>query len=82
MIAGDGEYDGAGLSLVLVARRTGQPSMANLHDRQPIILDPAAYDAWLDPATPASAAKDLLRARSRWPTAIQQSRSAGEFEQE
>ncbi|WP_353843110.1 SOS response-associated peptidase family protein [Mesorhizobium sp.] len=56
--------------------------MANLHDRQPIILDPAAYDAWLDPATPASAAKDLLRARSRWPTAIQQSRSAGEFEQE
>ncbi|RWE84152.1 MAG: hypothetical protein EOS49_21790 [Mesorhizobium sp.] len=35
--------------------------MANLHDRQPIILDPAAYDAWLDPATPASAAKDLLR---------------------
>ncbi|PAP91518.1 hypothetical protein CIT31_30080 [Mesorhizobium wenxiniae] len=35
--------------------------MVNLHDRQPIILDPAAYDAWLDAATPTSAAKDLLR---------------------
>jgi hypothetical protein len=29
-------------------------------DRQPIILDQAAYDAWLDPATPAKAAKELL----------------------
>jgi putative SOS response-associated peptidase YedK len=30
--------------------------MAQLHSRQPIILDPAFYDAWLDPATP----QDLL----------------------
>jgi putative SOS response-associated peptidase YedK len=34
--------------------------MNKLHDRQPIILDPAAYEAWLDPATPAKTAKDLL----------------------
>ena len=26
--------------------------MRQLHDRQPAILDPAVYDAWLDPATP------------------------------
>jgi putative SOS response-associated peptidase YedK len=26
----------------------------------PVILDPAVYDAWLDPATPASDAKSLL----------------------
>jgi putative SOS response-associated peptidase YedK len=38
-----------------------QTPMSNLHDRQPIILDPAAYDAWLDPATPIADAKDLLR---------------------
>jgi putative SOS response-associated peptidase YedK len=35
--------------------------MSNLHDRQPIILDPAVYDAWLDPETPVSKAKELLR---------------------
>src|SRR5262245_51076476 len=27
--------------------------MRQLHDRQPIILEEAAYDDWLDPATPA-----------------------------
>src|SRR6476660_4324993 len=31
--------------------------MNKLHDRQPIILNPAAYDAWLDPVTPATEAK-------------------------
>ncbi|MCT2580959.1 SOS response-associated peptidase [Mesorhizobium sp. P16.1] len=34
--------------------------MSNLHDRQPVILDATAYDAWLDPATPVSEAKALL----------------------
>ncbi len=28
------------------------PTMAQLHTRQPVILDPAFYDTWLDPATP------------------------------
>ncbi|MCI5076807.1 SOS response-associated peptidase [Oricola sp.] len=31
-----------------------------LHDRMPIILDPDAYDAWLDPENPADEAKALL----------------------
>jgi putative SOS response-associated peptidase YedK len=34
--------------------------MKRLHDRQPIILDPTVYDAWLDPATPVPKAKELL----------------------
>ena len=33
--------------------------MAALHDRMPVILDPADYDAWLDPGGPRGA--DLLR---------------------
>jgi putative SOS response-associated peptidase YedK len=31
-----------------------------LHDRMPVILDPAVYDDWLDPATTAANAKALL----------------------
>jgi putative SOS response-associated peptidase YedK len=37
-----------------------QEPMKRLHDRQPIILDPTVYDAWLDPATPVPKAKELL----------------------
>lgn len=31
-----------------------------LHSRMPVILDPSAYDAWLDPETPVPGAKALL----------------------
>jgi putative SOS response-associated peptidase YedK len=34
--------------------------MRQLHDRQPVILDPSAYDAWLDPATAPDSLKPLL----------------------
>jgi putative SOS response-associated peptidase YedK len=38
--------------------------MKQIHDRQPVILDPAAYDAWLDPETPAADAKAMLLAHN------------------
>jgi putative SOS response-associated peptidase YedK len=41
----------------------GEP-MQQLHDRQPVILPEAAYDAWLDPQTPAADAKALLTVRN------------------
>ncbi|WP_281034085.1 SOS response-associated peptidase family protein [Mesorhizobium sp. M5C.F.Cr.IN.023.01.1.1] len=34
--------------------------MVSLHDRQPVILAPEVYDAWLDPRTPGGEAKALL----------------------
>ena len=34
--------------------------VTQIHDRMPVILDPAVYDAWLDPATPAGEARNLL----------------------
>jgi putative SOS response-associated peptidase YedK len=34
--------------------------MRQIHDRQPVILDPSVYDAWLDPETPAADVKSLL----------------------
>lgn len=33
-----------------------------IHDRQPIILDPAVYDTWLSPKTPTAELKPVLRA--------------------
>lgn len=32
-----------------------------VYDRMPVILDPADYESWLDPVTPAEAAQKLLR---------------------
>lgn len=40
-----------------------QPSAApvnQIHDRQPLMLDPAYYDSWLDPTMPAGDLKDIL----------------------
>ena len=35
-------------------------AVAPLHDRMPVVLPPAAWDAWLDPETPTSGALALL----------------------
>lgn len=35
--------------------------VARIHDRMPVILPAQAYDAWLDPATPAEALHGLLK---------------------
>lgn len=39
------------------------PSVApisQIHDRMPVILDPAVFDSWLDPATPTATLKGIL----------------------
>lgn len=46
-------------SCTIVTMPAGEP-MSKLHDRQPVILDPEVYDAWLDPETPPGDAKQLL----------------------
>lgn len=38
-------------SCTIITMPAAEP-MRQLHDRQPAILDPTVYDAWLDPATP------------------------------
>jgi putative SOS response-associated peptidase YedK len=40
-------------SCTIITEPAGR-TMQQLHDRQPVILDPACYDAWLNPETPAS----------------------------
>ena len=45
---------------------TGPPNelVEPIHDRMPIVLDPSAYAAWLDPAIDAAAARSLLHVPS------------------
>jgi putative SOS response-associated peptidase YedK len=46
-------------SCTIMTMPAGEP-MQQIHDRQPVILNPEVYDAWLDPGTPAAEAKSLL----------------------
>ena len=46
-------------SCTIVTMPAAEP-MTQLHDRQPAILAPDAYNAWLDPSTPAGDVKPLL----------------------
>jgi putative SOS response-associated peptidase YedK len=43
-------------SCTIITMPAGEP-ITQLHDRQPAILAPQAYDAWLDPQTPATDAR-------------------------
>jgi putative SOS response-associated peptidase YedK len=44
-----------------VVTTAANPLMMPIHDRMPVILDPSAYGAWLDPATPTATASALVR---------------------
>lgn len=46
-------------SCTIITMPAAEP-MCQLHNRQPAILDPAAYKAWLDPTTSGARAKELL----------------------
>jgi putative SOS response-associated peptidase YedK len=42
--------DAAPLDTFTIVTTAAAPEIADLHDRMPVILDPADYDLWLDPA--------------------------------
>ncbi|WP_309084139.1 SOS response-associated peptidase [Chelativorans sp.] len=50
-------------SCTIITMAAAEP-ISQLHDRQPAILDPAAYDEWLDPSTPGETLKPLLFERN------------------
>jgi len=43
-----------------IVTTTATPRLSDLHDRMPVILDPALEARWLDPTTPPAAALALL----------------------
>ncbi|RUX80654.1 SOS response-associated peptidase, partial [Mesorhizobium sp. M2A.F.Ca.ET.040.01.1.1] len=52
--------DKLGITSCTILTAPAQDPMVSLHDRQPVILAPEVYDAWLDPRTPGGEAKALL----------------------
>jgi putative SOS response-associated peptidase YedK len=52
-----------GVPLQTFAILTTRPNatVAPLHDRMPLVLEPTDWDAWLDPATPLDRLRPLLR---------------------
>jgi putative SOS response-associated peptidase YedK len=49
------------LETATIITTTANAVLKPLHDRMPVILDPADYALWLDPDAPAEAAESLLR---------------------
>lgn len=52
--------DGDRLRTCTIITRPANAAIAELHDRMPVILDPDAEAAWLDPTTPPEALHELL----------------------
>ncbi|AEE46959.1 SOS response-associated peptidase [Cellulomonas fimi] len=50
------------LVTVTVITRPASQELEHIHDRQPLMLRPDAWDAWLDPSTGADEARRLLEA--------------------
>ncbi|NYZ12338.1 SOS response-associated peptidase [Azospirillum sp. RWY-5-1] len=49
------------LETVTIVTTTANATLFPLHDRMPVIVDEADWDAWLNPETPASVAETLIR---------------------
>lgn len=54
--------DKLGVTSCTIVTMPAGDTMKTLHDRQPVILDPAAYREWLDVGTAPARAKELLQA--------------------
>jgi putative SOS response-associated peptidase YedK len=52
--------DALGVTSCTIITMPAADPMTPIHDRQPAILAPYAYDAWLDPDTPTAEVKPLL----------------------
>jgi putative SOS response-associated peptidase YedK len=53
--------DGATLRTCTILTTAANTAIASLHDRMPVILEPTAERAWLDPCTPQQHLYELLR---------------------
>ena len=52
---------GEPLESFTIITTAASPGLADIHDRQPAIIDPDRFDDWLDPMSPAPRLLDLVR---------------------
>src|SRR3954467_4753406 len=55
------DRDGHDLNSFTILTTSPNELVADIHDRMPVIVAPADFDRWLDPAVTADGVKDLLR---------------------
>ncbi len=55
------DKDGESLESFTIITTKASPELADIHHRQPAIIDPDRFDAWLDPEAPVSRLLDLVR---------------------
>lgn len=53
--------DGVGIDTFTIITTNASTAIRAVHDRMPLILEPATYSSWLDGATPLEQAHDLMQ---------------------
>jgi len=66
----DGPETGTAIETYTVLTTDANAKLSPIHDRMPVILPPADWTAWLDPATPGEAAQAMLRPHPPEPMAF------------
>ena len=54
--------DGESLETFTIITTAASPALADMHNRQPAIIDPGRFDDWLDPTSPVPWLLELVRA--------------------
>lgn len=58
--AGESDDPLAWLTTFTIITTAAEPGLSRIHDRQPLVLDPGQWSAWLDPQTPPETVDELL----------------------
>ena len=55
------DNDGGAIESFTIVTTAASPELANIHHRQPAIIDSDRFDDWLDPTSPTSRLLELVR---------------------
>ena len=58
--ASEGDDPQAWLTTFTIITTAAEPGLSRIHDRQPLVLDPDQWSAWLDPQTAPETVDELL----------------------
>jgi hypothetical protein len=52
--------DGRHLETFTIITTEAAPALSDIHDRQPVVVDPDDFTGWLDPATPLDTLQEII----------------------